>query len=100
VLMGTQRWEKEAEEGARNTRQRAEFEHKRRELQFAEAKTSAQIRVMQADLERQRAELALYSGADEVRKASSNERENELRRRRRADPAQPGAKKGGNGATR
>ncbi len=100
VLMGTLRWEKEAEEGARNTRQRAEFEHKRRELQFAEAKTGAQIRALQADLERQRAELALYSGAEEVHKASSNERENELRRRRRADPAQPAAKKGGNGDAR
>jgi circadian clock protein KaiC len=100
VLMGTLRWEKEAEEGARNTRQRAQFEHKRRELQFEEAKTSAKIKAMQVDLERQRAELALYSGADEVLSISSNEHENELRRRRSADPARPAAKKGGNGATR
>src|SRR5439155_9203380 len=33
VLMGTLRWEKEAEENARKTRHRAEFDHKRRELQ-------------------------------------------------------------------
>jgi circadian clock protein KaiC len=102
VLMGTLRWEKEAEEGARKTRQRAEFEHKRHDLELAEARTSAQIRAMQVDLERQRAELAQYSGADEVRKGSSNERDSELRRRRGADPAPatPVAKKGGNGATR
>ena len=100
VLMGTLRWEKEAAEDDRNVRQRAEFEHKRRELQFAEARTRAQIQAMQVDLERQRAELALYADAGEAHDASSNERGKELRRRRGADRAQPAAKKGGNGATR
>jgi circadian clock protein KaiC len=95
VLMGTLRWEKEAEEGARKSRQRAEFDQKRRELQFAEARTSAQIQAMQMDLQRQRAELAMYSGDNEVRNVSSSERESELRRRRSADPA-----KRGNGAAK
>ena len=98
VLMGTLRWEKEAEESARKDRQRAEFEHKRRELQFAEARTSAQVKALQTDLQRQRAELALYSGDNEVRNVSSSERESELRRRRSADPAGPPPRKGGNGA--
>ena len=100
VLMGTLRWEKEAEDSARNTRQRAEFDQKRRELQFAEANTSAQITALQMDLERQRAELALYSGQDEVRNVSSTARENELRKRRSADPADSSARKSGNGAAK
>jgi len=95
VLMGTLRWEKEAEESARKARHRAEFEHKRRELQFAEANTSAQIKALQMDLERQRAQLALYSGENEVRHISSSERENELRRRRSADPAGLSTRKSG-----
>ena len=100
VLMGTLRWEKEAEDRARKTRQRAEFDHKRRELKFAEASTSAQIKALQVDLQRQRAELALYAGQDEVRTVSSSEREHELRRRRRGDPADHAVKPGGNGATK
>jgi circadian clock protein KaiC len=100
VLMGTLRWEKEAEESARKIRLRAEFEQKRRELQLAEAKTSAQIKALQMDLQRQRAELALYSGENEVRNVSSSERENELRRRRSADPADLSSRKSGNGAAK
>jgi circadian clock protein KaiC len=101
VLMGTLRWEKEAEDNARTTRQRAEFDQRRRELQFAEATTAAQIKNMQMNLERQRAELALYSGQDEVRNVSSTSRENELRKRRSADPAAySSARKSGNGAAK
>ncbi|HEU0203513.1 MAG TPA: circadian clock protein KaiC [Burkholderiaceae bacterium] len=100
VLMGTLRWEKEVEENARKTRQRAEFDQQRRELQFAEARTRAQIEALQIDLQRQRAELALHSGENELRKVSSGERENELRRRRGADPADKTARKRGNGAAR
>jgi circadian clock protein KaiC len=100
VLMGTLRWEKEAEESARKIRLRADFEQKRRELQSAEAKTSAQIKALQLDLQRQRAELALYSGENEVRSVSSTERESELRRRRSADPADVSSRKSGNGAAK
>lgn len=100
VLMGTLRWEKEAEESSRKIRQRAEFDQKRRELQSAEARISAQIKALQMDLQRQRAELALYSGENEARSASLGERESELRRRRGADPADRPARKSGNGAAR
>jgi len=100
VLMGTLRWEKEAEESARKTRHRAEFGHKRRELQSAEAKTSAQIKALEMDLQRQRDELALHSGENEVRKVSSSERENELRRRRSADPPDISSRKSENGAAK
>jgi len=45
VLMGTLRWEKESEETAKQARHRAEFNHKRRELQFVEANTSARSKL-------------------------------------------------------
>ena len=100
VLMGTLRWEKEAEENARKGRQRVEFDQKHRALQSAEANTNAQIKALQMDLQRQRAELALYAGEDEVRKVSSSERESELRKRRGADPADRSPRKSGNGAAK
>ena len=100
VLMGTLRWEKEAEESARKARQRAEFDHRRRELLSAEARTVAQINALQADLQRQRAEMALYADENEVRKASSSERESELLQRRGADPAPLHSRKSGNGAAK
>jgi len=91
VLMGTLRWEKETEEKARKTQRRAEVNHKQRELQFAEADTRARIKALELDLERQRAELALYTRDDEARMLSSSERENELRQMRSADPARGAA---------
>jgi circadian clock protein KaiC len=100
VLMGTLRWEKEAEESARKIRHRAEYDQKRRELQFAEARTAAQVKALQMDLQRQRAELALYAGENEAGKVSSRERENELRRRRSADSAGLSSRKSGNGAAK
>jgi circadian clock protein KaiC len=100
VLMGTLRWEKEAEESAGKQRVRTEFDHKRRELQFAEASTNAQIKALQLDLEKQRAELALYSGEHDVHTASTSQRESEMRRRRGADPMAAATRKTGNGAAR
>ena len=116
VLMGTLRWEKEAEELASKTQRRADFDQKRRELQSAEANTDAQIRALQMDLQRQRAGLAMYSSENDVRNVSSSDREKKLRTMRSADPAarasgatsrakrpvasSPSAKKSGNGAAR
>jgi hypothetical protein len=85
--MGTLRWEKEGEERAKTTQRRAEFDHKRHELQAAEADTRARIKALQQDLERQRLELAMYSSDNEARIVSSSDREQELRRIRSADPA-------------
>jgi circadian clock protein KaiC len=87
VLMGTLRWEKEAEEKARKLQRHAEFSQKRRELQFAEADIAARIAALQLDLERQRAELARYTRDAEARHVSSGEWENELRRKRGTDGA-------------
>ena len=87
VLMGTLRWEKEDEERTKKLQRRAEFDHKRGELQVAEADTRARIKALELDLERQRNELAKYSSGNEARNVSSSDREKEMRRIRSADPA-------------
>jgi circadian clock protein KaiC len=87
VLMGTLRWEKEGEEKAKTMQRRADFDHKRAELQVAEADTRTRIKALQQDLERQRAELAMYSSENEAHIVSSSDRKIELRRIRSADPA-------------
>ena len=87
VLMGTLRWEKEAGESSKKIRQRQQSDQKRRELQFAEARTRAQIKNLQLDLHRQRAELDRTSGEDAGRSVSSSDRQAQLRRRRSAGPA-------------
>jgi circadian clock protein KaiC len=85
VLMGTLRWERETEERDRKLQRSAEFTHKRRELQFAEADITARIAALQLDLDKQRSELALYTRNDEVRHTSLGERKDELRKMRGGD---------------
>jgi circadian clock protein KaiC len=87
VLMGTLRWEKEAELRVQKRQRQAEFAHKRRELQFAEAEIGARIAALQLDLDKQRAELALHRSDDEARHVSSDERENSLRKMRGSNAA-------------
>jgi circadian clock protein KaiC len=87
VLMGTLRWEKEAELRVQKRQRRAEFARKRRELQFAEAEIGARIAALQLDLDKQRAELALHTSDDEARHVSSDERENSLRKMRGSNAA-------------
>ena len=89
VLMGTSRWEKEREEKVRQIQHRADFEHKKRELQFAEGDAPARIAALELDLQRKRAELALYSKDDEARSLSSTERDSDLLKMRSADPPAP-----------
>jgi circadian clock protein KaiC len=89
VLMGTLRWEKEAEERSRQTLRHAEFEHKRRVLKSAEANTTAQIAALELELDRQQAELALYADDNNMCNATSSDREQRLREMRSADPPQP-----------
>jgi circadian clock protein KaiC len=87
VLMGTLRWEKEQEEKTRVAQRRAEFVHKRGDLQVVEADTHARITALQLNLEQQRVELAQLSSDNDARIVSSSEREQELGRIRSADPA-------------
>jgi circadian clock protein KaiC len=97
VLMGTLRWEKEAEESANQLRHRANIDRKRRELQIAEAATRAQIKYLQRELERQGVELATDLKENEVRNFSSSEREAKLRKMRSADTPERSSKTNGNG---
>src|SRR6185369_12911979 len=73
VLMGTLRYEKEAEERSLALLRETESAHKRRELQFADADTAARIAALQ---------LALDTHDDAQRHTSSGDRESEVRRRR------------------
>jgi circadian clock protein KaiC len=98
VLMGTLRWEKEDAERGKTLARRAEFDHKRRELQVSEADTRARIKAMENDLARQRTELALYSSDNEARIVSTSEREKELRRMRGGDAAKANGSNGSRGA--
>ncbi len=82
VLMGTLRWEKEAEAISRAQLRETESGHKRRELQFAEADTAARITALQLDLERHRAALALNTRDDAERHVSSGAQQTEVRRLR------------------
>lgn len=91
VLMGTLRWEKEAEDRARRLLRHSDFNQKRRELQFAEADAAARIAALQLDLDRQRAELARYSRDEEARQVASGEWQKELLRKRSSDGTHAGA---------
>jgi circadian clock protein KaiC len=97
VLMGTLRWEKEAEEGAKMLRQQAEIGQRRGDLELAAATTSAQIKALELDLKRQRTELASYSDASATHTLSSSQREIKLRKMRSADAPDIDSKKNGNG---
>ena len=82
VLVGTLRRKREAEETAKEARHHGEFELRRRELQFAAAKTSTRIEALEMDLQQQRAELTSYSGDPDVQGVSATDRKNQLRMRR------------------
>lgn len=91
VLMGTLRWEKENETEGGKTRQLAEFERKKEELRFSEAKIGAQITALEMELQRQRAELRSYSNENDARRASLQERENRVRLKRGNPRGRPSA---------
>ena len=102
--MGTLRWEKEDAERTQAMRHRSEFDQRRSALELVEADTRARIKALEHDLERQRFELAAYSGEDKARIVSTSDRETALRKIRSADPVQraavttaPKAPRGSNG---
>lgn len=94
VLMGTRRWEKEADATDSKSRQLAESEKKRQALNHAVARTEAEIKVLQLDLERQRSELNVSASEDLTREASSLSRQGELRTKRESPAATPSKKVG------
>ena len=88
VLMGTRRWEREADAADSRAQQLIESELHRQLLSHAVARTEAEIKVLQLDLERRRAELMVSSSGDLTREASSETRRGELRAQR-SNPATP-----------
>jgi circadian clock protein KaiC len=100
VLMGTLRWEKEAEERSRALLTETATGAKRLELQIAAADTSARITALQLELERQRAALALYTSDNAARHVTSGELNTEVRRLRGGNGPErvhPKLKRRGNG---
>jgi circadian clock protein KaiC len=92
VLMGTRRWEKEADLADSRSQQLVESEIKRRALNHAMARTEAEIRVLQLDLEQQRAELTGSSSEALTLDTFSRSREADLRTKRES-PAGTASKK-------
>ena len=75
VLMGTARWEKEAQLEVEAQRRRFEMEEQRRDLERAEAQINAELERLRRDLEARRAELQqLNTEFDERERRSSEER--------------------------
>jgi len=64
VLMGTARWEKEAEVRNEEVRRRARRERARRDVELAETEVSARIAVLQRELEARRSELEVLEQED------------------------------------
>ncbi|HEY3198894.1 MAG TPA: ATPase domain-containing protein, partial [Nitrospirales bacterium] len=91
VLMGTLRWQKEAQEQAKETQRRALFDHKRRDLQIAEQETHLRMKGLERDLERQRIELVNLTGQEKVNPQSLDRGESRSRRSRGPDVETAGA---------
>jgi circadian clock protein KaiC len=71
VLMGTARWEKEAEVRDAEIQRRAKSERARKQMELAEAEVGARIAALQRELEARRAELALVEAEGETREQES-----------------------------
>jgi circadian clock protein KaiC len=67
VLMGTARWQKEAEERATEELQRASVVQKRHELELAEAEVNARVVMLQRELALKRAELERLESTETIR---------------------------------
>jgi circadian clock protein KaiC len=67
VLMGTARWEKEAQERATEEFHKASVEQKRRELELAEAEVNARVEVLQRELALKRVELERVQSTETIR---------------------------------
>ncbi|MCC5887073.1 MAG: circadian clock protein KaiC [Gammaproteobacteria bacterium] len=82
VLMGTRRWEKEADLAESRSRMLAGAEIERRAMDHAMARTEAEIKLLQLELEQQRARMEVASSEALALEASSRSRETGLRTKR------------------
>ncbi|MEJ2207773.1 MAG: circadian clock protein KaiC [Anaerolineae bacterium] len=82
VLMGTLRWEREQALQAERDRLRVEMEHRRHELQLAEAEIQARIQAMERELEARRADLEMLSRSEVLQESVWRDSDREVVRRR------------------
>ena len=87
VLMGTARWEKEAQARGETVRRRDQALRARRQLEAAEAEAQARIAALQRELEAHQAELALLETEASAHEERAAEEEDAIRRLRSADSA-------------
>ncbi len=92
VLMGTHRWQKETDDADSRKQQLVESEHNRQALRYAEARIEAQIRILQLELEQQRADLQVSLNEELTREVSSLAHEDDLRVKRKNPPTDPSEK--------
>lgn len=85
VLMGTLRYEKEVGDSAARERERLEVEHKRRELELAEAEMKARIATLGRELEARRFEIARLDEEERIGEQRHRAQREEVRRRRQED---------------
>jgi circadian clock protein KaiC len=89
VLLGTLRWEKEAEEEREQERARIEFQRKLRELRLAEAEAQARMEILSRDLEARQAEIDLLQKEHELRQQGWEGWKREVRDLRTSDAQAP-----------
>ena len=82
VLMGTARWEKEAEVRTEENERRVRNERARRELELAEADIGARIVALQHELEARRTELAVVEAESASREQDVGDAHETVRRLR------------------
>jgi circadian clock protein KaiC len=87
VLMGTARWEKEAEEQASEELHRIEIERKRVQLELAQAEVNVRMEVLTRELEIKRQELQRLESVEQIRQQSVLQRRETLQALRSADKA-------------
>ena len=82
VLMGTLRWEREAEQQVERERVQAQIERRRKELELAQTETEARMAIAQRELEAHHAELTELRLEQEARERTWHERRAGLQERR------------------
>ena len=87
VLMGTARWEKEAEEQASEELHRIEIERKRMQIALAQAEVNVKMEVLTRELTIQREELQRLESVELIRQQRANDRRETLEALRSADKA-------------
>jgi circadian clock protein KaiC len=85
VLMGTARWQKEAEERAIEEFQKTSVAQKQRELELAEAEVNARVEVLQRELALKRTELERVQATEMIRQQRMQLQRDTLQTLRGAD---------------